>query len=116
MTDTASPLTSLRESFTPRLGQHKVGNKNRSLSVKTARDDELLRPVTPGGILDGYLSETSDYTVGKALGGEGEDRAREALQSKRRASSSSDADETIFPSMEGASRRFFGEVLGEGGS
>jgi hypothetical protein len=48
--DTVSPLSTLKESYLPRLGAAKLGRLrglNRSISIKTALDNEDAAPDTP---------------------------------------------------------------------
>jgi len=68
--DSNSPLTSLHDSFVPNLSTSWRGKsqRNRSISVKTALDDEDDRPITPGGILDGYLTTPSQTTPVRSYG------------------------------------------------
>ena len=81
MSDNLSPLSTIKESYLPRIGgSSKLGKqRNKSFSIKTVLEDD--RPMTPGGILDGYFSRAmaekgvgaSDEHRGRANGGSGWD-------------------------------------------
>lgn len=107
LSDTTSPLSTLRDSFFPKISSHRLGKKgtNRSISVKTSREDDDLRPPTPGGILDGYFNRDSARSFG-------------AMQSENgRLGPGWDKDESRLPSMgERNPRRFLGKIMGDGQS
>lgn len=122
MSDSPSPLTSLHDSFVPKLSGSKFGKSqpNRSISIKTAFDEEADRPVTPGGILDGYMNTPSDVTFGRSsvnpLGGmpggqlqaQQADRARGGIPDW-------DIEESKYPSMgERNPRRLLSRILRDG--
>lgn len=105
LNDATSPLSSLRDSFFPKIGTHRLAKRgtNRSISVKTTMDDEDIRPPTPGGILDGYLNRES----GRSLG---------VMQSEQdRLEPQWEKDESRLPSMgERNPRRFLGKMRSDG--
>jgi hypothetical protein len=105
LSDTVSPLSTLKESYLPRLGAAKLGRLrglNRSISIKTALDNEDAAPDTPRGILD--AGSASGF--GGPRGGEMDEPQRDV--------SEWDKEESTWPSMgERHPKRFFGKMLGE---